>query len=78
MAPAAWIGLAPLTLSARHNLMSTFIYVLVFVVCSPVYHGCVTRTSDQTFASRQECMEAAGRMVWVQSVTCKARRVFGQ
>ena len=27
--------------------MSSFIYVLVFVTCSTVYHGCLTTTSDQ-------------------------------
>jgi hypothetical protein len=58
--------------------MSSFVYVLVFVVCSPAYHGCVTTTNNQTFANRQECVEAAGRMVGVQSTYCKARRVFVQ
>src|SRR6516225_4711440 len=66
-------------LSARHRSMSSFIYVLVFVTCSTVYHSCLTTTSDQqTFASRQECLEAAGRMVGIQSPTCKPRRVFVQ
>src|SRR6516162_5627546 len=65
-------------LSARHRSMSSFIYVLVFVTCSTVYHGCLTTTSNQTFASRQECLEAAGLMVGVQSATCKPRRVFVQ
>jgi hypothetical protein len=64
-------------LSAGHSSMS-FVYVLVFVICSPAYHGCVTTTSSQTFTSRQECLEAAGRMPWVQSATCKPRRVFVQ
>ena len=65
-------------LSARHRSMSSFIYVLVFVTCSTVYHGCLTTTSNQTFASRQECLEAAGLIVGIQSATCKPRRVFVQ
>ena len=58
--------------------MSSFVYVLVFVVCSPAYRGCITTTSNQTFSSRQECVEAAGRLAGVQSATCKPRRVFVQ
>ena len=54
---------------ARGNSMSSFVYVLVFVTCSMAYHSCVTTTSTQTFASRQECLEAAGRMVGIQSAT---------
>jgi hypothetical protein len=32
----------------------------------------------QTFASRQECLEAAGRMVGIQSALCEPRKVFIQ
>ena len=50
-------------------LMSTFVYVLVFVVCSP---GCVTTTSNQTFANQQQCFAAAALLTGVQSATCQA------
>jgi hypothetical protein len=56
--------------------MSSFVYILVFVICSGAHHGCITTKSSQTFASRQQCLEAAGRVVGVQAATCKPHRVF--
>jgi hypothetical protein len=46
--------------------MSSFVYVLVFVACFTGRYGCVTTMSGQTFASRQECLEAAG--VWQEYI----------
>jgi hypothetical protein len=65
-------------LNARHDSMDSFLYVLVFATCFAAHHSCVTTTGAQTFASRQQCLEAAGRMVGIQSALCELRKVFIQ
>jgi hypothetical protein len=59
--------------------MGTFVYALVFVVCSP---GCVTTSSNQTVANQQQCFAAAAaaaaRLTGVQSATCQAVKVGGR
>jgi hypothetical protein len=54
------------------NISMSIIYVLM--VCSTVYHGCVT--FNDRFATREQCVAAASRMIWAQTATCKAIRVF--
>ena len=50
----------------------SIIYVLM--VCSTVYNGCVTL--NDRFGSREQCVAAASRMIWAQTATCKAVRIF--
>jgi hypothetical protein len=59
--------------------------VLGYVASSPLasavggaHHRCITPKSNQTFATRQQCLEAAGRVMGAQAATCKPHRIFVQ